>query len=420
MSENPAGTAADAAETAEDRKVVYATAVYDQAEIDAVNRVLTQGQNGLRIGENVAEMERLVADLFGKRHGVMVSSGSAALFLAVELLGLTPGTEVITSPLTFSTDLSPLLRAGLVPVFVDVEPDTFQVDVTKIEEMITERTGALLFPNLAGNAPDWDAIREIADRHDLPVIEDSCDAVGSTLHGTPTGTRSDISVTSFSLSHIITAAGQGGMLMLDDDALRDRCLTLRGWGRRSETQLFGSKAGSRDFWTDLDGIAYDNMFIFDEAGWNFLPTEICAAFGVPQVHKLPGNRARRQRNYDLYTEILARHPEAFVAPRQIPGLDTAWLSYCFLIRPDAGFTRSDLQQYLEGHGIDTRVVWTGNAARQPFMKNAEFRVPESGLPGADEVMERGMLISCNHGLTDESIAYVGKHIEAFLTERKAQ
>ncbi|MCF2530281.1 DegT/DnrJ/EryC1/StrS family aminotransferase [Yinghuangia soli] len=403
----------------EQKKVVYATAVYDQDEIDAVMAVLTQGQNGLRIGPNVAEMERRVADLFGKRHGVMVSSGSAALFLAVELLGLAPGTEVITSPLTFSTDLSSLLRAGLIPVFVDVEPDTFQIDVTKIEEMVTDKTGAVLIPNLAGNAPDWDAIREIADRHGLKVIEDSCDAVGATLHGTPTGTRSDISVTSFSLSHIITAAGTGGMVMLDDDDLRDRCLTLRGWGRRSETQLFGSKAGSRDFWTDLDGISYDNMFIFDEAGWNFLPTELCAAFGVPQVKKLPLNYERRQHNFRRFSEILRRHPAHFTPPRQTEGLDTAWLSFCFLVKPDAGFGRSDLQQYLEAQGIDTRVVWTGNAARQPFMKDAAFRQPAGGLPGADEVMEYGVLISCNHGLSDEMIDHVGTHIDAFVAGRTA-
>ncbi|MEU0934218.1 MULTISPECIES: DegT/DnrJ/EryC1/StrS family aminotransferase [unclassified Embleya] len=401
----------------EQKRVVYTTAVYDQAEIDAVVSVLTEGQNGLRVGPRVAEMERRVADLFGKRHGVMVSSGSAALFLAVDLLDLPPGSEVITSPLTFSTDLSCLLRAGLVPVFVDVEPDTFQIDVTRIEEMIGERTRAILVPNLAGNAPDWDAIRDIADRHGLKVVEDSCDAVGSTLRGTPTGTRADISVTSFSLSHIITAAGSGGMVMLDDDELRDRCLTLRGWGRRSEAQLFGSKAGSRDFWTDLDGIDYDNMFIFDEVGWNFLPNELCAAFGVEQVKKLDRNHARRQHNFDRYTEVLRRHPDLFTTPRQLEGLHTAWLSYCFLIRPDAGFGRSDLQQFLEARGIDTRVVWTGNAVRQPFMKDAAFRQPEGGLPGADHVMEFGMLISCNHGLTDEMIDHVGRQIDAFVTER---
>nr|BFE78045.1 hypothetical protein GCM10020093_006460 [Planobispora longispora] len=191
------------------QRVTYSAAVYDQSEIDAVAGVLAQGQNALRIGPHVEEMERLVAELFGKRRGVMVSSGSTALTLAVELLDLPPGAEVVTSPLTFSTDLTALLRAGLVPVFADVEPDTFQIDVTKVEEMIGPDTGAMLIPNLAGNAPDWDGLRRIADRHGLKLIEDSCDALGATLRGTPTGLRADISVTSFSLSHIVTAAGQG-------------------------------------------------------------------------------------------------------------------------------------------------------------------------------------------------------------------
>ncbi|MGP3916313.1 DegT/DnrJ/EryC1/StrS family aminotransferase [Nonomuraea sp. 10N515B] len=397
------------------QRVTYSAAVYDQSEIDAVTRVLTQGQNALRIGPHVEEMERLVAELFGKRRGVMVSSGSAALMLAVELLDLPSGAEVVTSPLTFSTDLTALLRAGLVPVFADIEPDTFQIDVTKVEEMIGPATGAILIPNLAGNAPDWDELRRIADRHGLKVIEDSCDALGATLRGTPTGRRSDISVTSFSLSHIVTAAGQGGMVLLDDPGWIDRCLTLRGWGRRSEVQLYGSgRGGERNLRADLDGVRYDDMFIFDEPGWNFLPTELCAAFGVEQVRKLPQNVARRKQIFAAYTEILARHPEHFIPPRQTDGLDTAWLCYCFLIHPDAGFDRSDLQSFLEPRGVDTRTVWTGNAARQPFMKDARFRQPGTGLPGADAVLERGVLVSCSHGLSDDQIAYVGEQIDEFV------
>ena len=140
--------------------------------------VLRSGPQGLWPGRRVIAMERAIAALFGKQRGVMVNSGSSALYLAVELLDLTPGAEVVTCGLTFSTDISPIVRAGLVPVFVDVETDTFCVDAARIEEMITPNTGALLFPNLIGNTPDWDAIRTIADRHGLPVIEDSCDTIG--------------------------------------------------------------------------------------------------------------------------------------------------------------------------------------------------------------------------------------------------
>jgi len=346
----------------------------------------------------------------------MCNSGSSALYLAVELLDLPAGAEVITSPLTFSTDLAPLIRAGLVPVFVDVEPDTFNVDVDAIEAMIGPASKAILLPNLAGNAPDWDRVRVLGDRHGLAVIEDSCDALGATLRGTPTGTRSDLSVTSFALSHIITCAGNGGMVLLDDEAQRDRCLSLRRWGRRSEPQLFGSRRGERSFWEDLDGIRYDSLFIFDDVAWNFEPSEIGAAFGLRQLDKLPTNYARRQRNFALYNDFLAQHPDELVAPRQLDGLDTAWLSYVFLIGPDAGFERADLQQFLEPRGIDTRTVWTGNATRQPMLRGVPFRQPEGGLPNADAVMERGMLVPMGHGLSDDDVAYVCDGIAAFFRE----
>jgi hypothetical protein len=234
-------------------------------------------------------MERLVAEAFGKARGVMVNSGSSALYLAVELLALAPGDEILTPALTFSTDIAAIVRAGLVPVLLDVTPNTYQVDLARIEDAIGPRTKAMLVPNLIGNCPDWDVLRQIADRHGLQLIEDSCDCLGATLRGTPTGTRSDMSLTSFALSHIITAAGTGGMVLLDDPALVDRALTLRRWGRRSEPKFFGSQKGTRSFFSDLDGIQYDDLFIFDEVGWNFEPSEISAAFGVVQMKKLSKN-----------------------------------------------------------------------------------------------------------------------------------
>ena len=315
------------------RRIDYAGSVHDEREIDAVVAVLRAGPQALRIGRSVRAFEQAVADLFGKRRGIMCNSGSSALYLAVELLGLAPGDEIITPALTFSTDIAPMVRAGLVPVFVDVEPDTYNVDVEAIEAMIGPRTKAILVPNLIGNVPDWDRIREIADEHHLAVVEDSCDALGSTLRGTPTGVRSDISVTSFALSHIITAAGTGGMVCVDDEELADRCLLLRRWGRRSEVQIYGSTKGvDRRFFSTIDGdLEYDNLFIFDELGWNFEPSELSAAFGLVQIDKLPDNLAGRKRNFARLCEQFGRRPDAFVLPRttggcgyrvaHVPGLD---------------------------------------------------------------------------------------------------
>jgi CDP-6-deoxy-D-xylo-4-hexulose-3-dehydrase len=399
------------------RRIDYAGSVHDEQEISACLEVLRGGATALRIGKNVREFEEGVAALFGKRRAVMCNSGSSALYLAVELLDLPRGAEIVTSPLTFSTDIAPLVRAGLVPVFVDVEPDTYQIDVARIEAAIGPETRAILAPNLIGNCPDWDAIRAIADRHGLSVVEDSCDCLGALLRGTPTGTRSQISVTSFALSHIITGAGTGGMVLLDDAALADRCLMLRRWGRRSEPQFFGSRKGERRFFSDLDGIEYDNLFIFDEVGWNFEPSELSAAFGRVQLRKLPGFLERRKRNHARLRAHLAKYPEVFVLPRTTAELDTAWHMFPIQIRPECGVRRGEFQQWMERRGVDTRMVWTGNVLRQPAFRKIAHRAPQDGLPHADRVMETGLVLPCHHAMTDADVDYVGETIDAFLEGR---
>lgn len=402
-----------------DRRIDYAGSVHDDREIDAVVEVLRGGPTAMRIGKNVKAMERRVADLFDKKRGVMCNSGSSALYLAYEAIDLQPGDEVITSSVTFSTDVAPIVRKSAVPVFVDVTPDTFQIDVHRIEEMVTPKTRAILAPNLIGNCPDWDIIREIADRHDLLVIEDSCDALGQTLRGTPTGTRADISLTSFALSHIITAAGTGGMVCFDNDELADRALLFRRWGRRSELQLFGSLKGKVDrfFSTIDDGLEYDNIFIFDENGWNFEPSEISAAFGLVQLDKLEENLARRQRSFAITSSHLAKYPHLFVLPQLTEGIETGWHMFPFIIQPDSGIRRAELQQWMESHGVDTRMVWTGNITRQPMLRGQEFRVPSDGLPNADRVMEWGLIVPNNHSLSDEDCDYIGECIDGFVAEK---
>jgi CDP-6-deoxy-D-xylo-4-hexulose-3-dehydrase len=207
------------------------------------------------------------------------------------------------------------------------------------------------------------------------------------------------------------------MVMMDDESARDRALLLRRWGRRSELHFFGSRRRERNFWEELDGIQYDNQFIFDELGWNFEPSELGAAFGLEQLRKLPHNRARRGRNFELYSEWFRNHASFFRAPRQLEGLETAWLCYPVLIEPEAGFVRSELQQYLDDHEIETRTVWTGNVSRQPMMRDVAHRVPEDGLPNADVIMERAFLLPCNHGMGDEDVEYVLAQLDGFLKTR---
>jgi CDP-6-deoxy-D-xylo-4-hexulose-3-dehydrase len=396
------------------KRVEYAGSVHDEEEIDAVVAVLRAGPSGLRIGKNVKEMERVVAASFAKKRGIMVNSGSSALYLAVELLGLAPGDEVLTAAVTFSTDVAPLVRAGLVPVFIDVEYDTYQIDVDAIEAAIGPRTRAILAPNLIGNCPDWDRIRDIADRHQLMVIEDSCDCLGATLRGTPTGARSDISVTSFALSHIITAGGTGGMVCVDDEALADKALLLRRWGRRSEVKFFGSQKANKRFFSVIDGLEYDDLFIFDEVGWNFEPSEMSAAFGVVQMRKLPINLARRKRNFELLSKHFSNYPEVFVLPRITTDIETGWHMFPIMIKPESGVRRSLFQQHMEAAGIDTRMVWTGNVTRQPAFKDVPHRVGPGGLANADRVMETGLILPCNHAIDDEGIEYMCHTVDEFF------
>lgn len=392
-------------------KITEAKPVHDQREIDAVLEVLANGTIA-EIGPRVAEFERRGAELLAKRHGVMVNSGTSALWLAVDLLGCEPGDEVVTSPVTFSSDVAPLVRSGIVPAFVDVEPDTFQIDVEGIEEMIGPRTKAILAPNLCGNCPDWDRIREIADRHSLLVVEDSCDVLDSHLRGTRTGRRSDVSVTSFARAHSMTAAGSGGLIAVDDDDWYDQTLVRRRWGRRSETYLFGSRKGVADRFGPLaDGTPYDLLFVFDDLGYNFEPTEIMAAYGLVQMDKLQSFNQRRRQVFRALDEAFGKHAGKIVHPRTTEDLETTWMRYAFLLAD--GIDRTAVQEHFLAHGIPTRMVWTGNILRQPGFAKIAHRKPAAGLPGCDRVMDRALSLPAHHGLTDADVAQMVDAIAAW-------
>ena len=392
-------------------RVTEAGPVHDEREIEAVLEVLRSGL--LDLGPRVAEFERRSAEYLAKSHGVMVNSGTSALWLAVDLLGCEPGDEVITSPLTFSSDVAPLVRNGIVPVFVDVEPDTYQIDVNAIEEMIGPRTKAILTPNLVGNCPDWDRIRTIADAHGLLVVEDSCDVLDSRLRGTRTGLRADIVVTSFARTHSMTAAGNGGMIAVNDPEWYDQTLVRRRWGRRSETYLFGSRKGSEDRFGPLsDGTPYDLLFVFDDMGYNFEPSEIMAAYGLVQMDKLPEFNARRQRNKRALDEALVPHADRVVAPRTTEGVDTTWMRYPFMLAD--GIDRTAAQEFFLERNIATRMVWTGNILRQPGYAHIAHRQPSAGLPNCDRVMDRALSLPLHHGLTSDDVGHIVDSIHGWL------
>lgn len=398
-------------------RVFYAQAVFGQEEIDAVVDVLKNRGLALMDGPSVGNFEERVAKLFGKRHGLMVNSGSSAVTIAVAALDLPAGSEVITPALTFATTVAPLVQQSLVPAFVDVEPDTYNIDAAKVEAMIGPKTRALLVPNLIGNLPDWSALRAIANRHKLAVIEDSADTIGSTYKGKPTGSLTDISTTSFYASHVMTCAGFGGMVSFNNEEHARRGRLLRGWGR-SSSLVQDSESIENRFSTTIDGIEYDSKFVFEGVGYNFLPSEIAAAFGLVQLDRLPDYAERRVKNYERLRAFFAAYDEWFVLPRQNKDARTPWLAVPLIVKDEAPFSRRDLQVHFESAGVQTRTVFTGNILRQPGFRGIERRESKDGYPNADRVMRGGILLGCHQGMTSEQIDYVCETFTSLVKDPK--
>ncbi len=391
-------------------KITYAKAVHGEEELKAVTGVLKS--HATAMGVNVREFESRVAALFGKKNGVMVNSGSSANTIAARLLSLPKGSEIITPVLTFSTTIAPFVQQGVVPAFVDALQGTYQIDVNKIEEMITKKTKALVIPSLIGNLPDLPRLRAIAKKYKLYFLEDSCDTLGGTFHGKPTGSFSDISITSFYGSHIITAAGNGGMICVNKAEWNRRAVILRGWGRISS--MISSEDVAKRFKYHIQGQPYDAKFLFEEIGYNFLPNELEAAFGLAQLKKLNEFRKIRQQNFQTLRAYFKKYEDIFVLPEELPGANTAWLAFPLMIRQGAPISRYEIVAYLEKHGVQTRPVFTGNILRQPGFKNILARRSKKGYPVADAIMQNAFLIGCHHGIGKQQLDFLKKLFEKFL------
>ncbi|HEY1032369.1 MAG TPA: aminotransferase class I/II-fold pyridoxal phosphate-dependent enzyme [Flavipsychrobacter sp.] len=390
--------------------VPYGKAVYGEAEIEAVMQVL---RSSTQMGKHVRKMEERVAALYGKKYGIMVNSGSSALYLAADLLGYEPGAEIITPALTFSTTVAPQVKKGWVPAFVDVEEGTYNIDVNKVEEMITPKTKAMIIPNLIGNLPDWKALRELADKYNIFLLEDSADTLGAEIGGATSGRFTDMSTTSFYGSHIINCAGNGGMLCVNTEAFYDRGRLLRSWGRSSSLFVESEKIENR-FNVEIEGIPYDAKFVFEEPGYNIEPSEMGAAFGNVQLDDLAHNIDTRTRNYGRMREFFSQYEEHFILPKQLPDSRTGWLAFAVTIRESAPFIRRDLQIFLEKRNIQTRTVFTGNILRQPGFKHYPHKAAADGYPESDKVMRGGMLLACHHGLNEAQISHVMESVSEFM------
>jgi len=396
-------------------RVPYALAVHDDKETQRVIAVLNEHRTN--IGKETEEFEKSIAKEFNKQFGIMVNSGSSGNLLAVEILNLPQGSEVITPLLTFSTTVSPLIKQNLMPVFADIEEGTYLINVNEIESLITKKTKALMIPLLLGNVPDMKRLQNIAQKYNLYFIEDSCDTLGATFDNKPTGEYSDISVTSFFGSHIITAGGIGGMVLVNNPDWRDKAKILRGWGRSSSV-FQESESLDKRFNSIIESTPYDAKFIFEDIGYNFLPAEICAAFGNAQIEKLEEFRKKRQYNFDFLYNFIYKYERFFILPKQDKRVNAQWLAFPLTIKEDAPFTRLEITTFLEKNNIQTRPIFTGNILKQPGFKHIPHKVIKKTHYNTDSVMERGFVVGCHHGMKREHLEKLEKVFTTFLQQYK--
>lgn len=391
------------------KQITYGKAVYGNKEIKAVLRTLSKTT---QMGKNVATFENKISKIFNKKFGIMTNSGSSALLLSLDSLRLPKNSEVITPCLTFATTVSAIIKNDLIPSFIDVKKDTLCIDEGKIEEKITKKTSAILIPDLIGNIANWQQINKIAKKYNLKTIHDSADTLGARLNGKSTGLYSDISITSFYGSHVITAAGNGGMICTSDSRLNNKMRLLRSWGRSSSI-IDDSDLKSR-FDIELEGIPYDKKFVFEEIGYQLEPSELSASFGLEQLKGLNKNIKLREKIFKMHIDFFSKYKNLVILPKQLKNSKTGWLAYPIILKEGSKISRQKFQLYLEKNKIQTRVIFTGNILRQPGFKNIRCKGKVNQFPNSDYIMRNGILIGCHHGLSLKEVKYMHKIIREYF------
>tara|TARA_B100000886_G_scaffold334663_1_gene290537 strand:+ start:6514 stop:7707 length:1194 start_codon:yes stop_codon:yes gene_type:complete len=392
-------------------RISYGKNVYNKAEVKAVLKTL---KTGTQMGRAVKIFENKVSNMFSKKYGLMVNSGSSALTLAMNSLNIKKNDEIITPCLNFGTAVSSIIIAGAKPIFVDVNLETLQIDTNKIEKKITKRTIAFLIPNLIGNIPNLKKIHKLKKKYNLKLIEDSADTLGAKIGDKPTGYYSDISITSFYGSHVISCAGNGGMFMTNNKSVYDKAKVLRSWGRMSSL-IKNSEDINERLNIKLMGCDYDKKFVFSELGYNFEPSEIGASFGIEQLKKFRKFSKKRLENFNYHKKFFDKFETLFISPIVNRNIYTNFLAYPLIIKENKLFKRKHLQVYLEENNIQTRPIFSGNILRHPAFKNLiNSRNHLNNFKNSDYIMRNGILIGCHQGLNLNNLDYIHDKINKFI------
>jgi CDP-6-deoxy-D-xylo-4-hexulose-3-dehydrase len=405
-----------------DPYVKYVWRTWNEDELTAL--VSSSLEQKVTYGLSSKEFERKFAKTVGQKYGIFVNSGSSANWAAVSALTsktfsderrhLKEGDEVITPAATFPTTLGVLLMNKLLPVFVDIDLGTYNMDPQKIKEAVSDKTRLIMLPHTLGNPNDMDAVMNIAKEKGLYVIEDSCDALGSEYGGKKLGTFGDLGTFSFYLSHHIST-GEGGMVVMKNPLLKRTVESFRDWGRDCWCEPYKSDTCGKRFEWKLGNLpqGYDHKYTFSNIGLNLKPLDLQAAIGLKQLEKLPWIINQRKRNFEKIVSGLSEFEEHLILPQSVPNANPCWFSIPLTVKKNSSMNRRDLVNYLTKKGIETRPFFAGNILKQPAYVGINHRV-SGGLENTDLAMESTFFIGCHPLLTEEMIDYVANSFKSYF------
>jgi CDP-6-deoxy-D-xylo-4-hexulose-3-dehydrase len=375
----------------------------------------------LTTGRYADQFEKEFARFFKMRHALLVNSGSSANLLALTSLTspllkerqLKPGDEVITVATGFPTTVNPIFQNNLVPVFIDVDIPTYNVDVTQLEAALSDKTRAVMIAHTLGNPFNLEAVTEFCKQHNLWLVEDCCDAVGAQYNGQPVGRFGDVATVSFYPAHHITM-GEGGAVLTDKPKLKKIIESFRDWGRDCWCEPGKDNTCGKRFVWQLGDLphGYDHKYTYSHIGYNLKVTDMQAAVGVSQLKKLPNFIERRRENFAYLHAQLQHLQEYLILPQATPNSEPSWFGFPIAVREDAPFTRNQLVQFLDSRKVGTRLLFGGNLIRQPAYRSSQYRVASS-LKNADFIMNNVFWIGVYPGLTQPMLDYISESLTDF-------
>lgn len=394
--------------------------VIGAGELQSMTEAVLDGW--LTTGRFNEAFEKRLAKYLGRRCVLTTNSGSSANLLAFSALtsprlgdrAIKPGDEVIGVAAGFPTTVNPILQFGAVPVFVDVEMGTYNINPALIEAAIGPKTKAIMLAHTLGNPFDLGAIRALCDKYGLWLIEDCCDALGSTYQGRMVGTFGDIGTLSFYPAHHITM-GEGGAVFTESPLLKRIIESFRDWGRDCYCAPGEDNTCSKRFCWQMGDLpqGYDHKYTYSHLGYNLKITDMQAACALAQMDRVDGFVAARKRNFGWLTERLAGCADKLILPQATSGSDPSWFGYPITLRDGCGVNRLELLRYLDEQGVGTRLLFAGNLTRQPYMKGQNYRV-SGELTVTDKIMNDTFWIGLWPGLSDDHLEHAASHIEAWL------